>query len=88
MVELLIPYARPKTNIKPASSATPPEANDPFLGENKSLIILNLPCVNVLILLMYETFSIKSFLMVNNEHTLQLAVTKDMYVQLVVLYVI
>lgn len=47
MVELLIPYARPKTNIKPASSATPPEANDPFLGENKSLIILNLPCVNV-----------------------------------------
>lgn len=24
--------------------------------------------------------------MVNNEHTLQLAVTKDMYVQLVVLY--
>lgn len=47
MVELLIPYARPKTNIKPASSATPPEENDPVLGENESLIFLTLSCVNV-----------------------------------------
>lgn len=47
MVELLIPYARPKTNIKPASSATPPEANDPVLGEIESLIFLISSFVNI-----------------------------------------